>query len=175
MNNQGFQSKNKAMNILENEHRYLRYLMDEWHAIVLNFEKESYSDQQEALADFRNLRKLLIGFLDPLKNHTDKEERFFFPMLGTYIGLEQGPILSIEEEHQEIDAYIGHFLHHTLGDLEDLSIKEMKVRTRDAAEAFEVLMVHFVKEESVLFPMVDRVMKTVDVDQLTEELNTLIT
>ena len=173
MVNTNFQSKVPAMRILENEHQYLMHLMKEWHSIVLNFEKEAY-EEIEARIEFTKLRKLLIDFLEPLKNHTDKEEKFFFPLLGHYIGTEQGPIVTIEAEHEEIDAYIGHFLHHTRAGMDLLSIDDMTRIAKDAGEAFEVLMVHFVKEESVLFPMTDRVMKAVDQDKLLEQLNTLI-
>lgn len=173
MVNTNFQSKVPAMRILENEHQYLMHLMKEWHSIVLNFENEAY-EEIEARIEFTKLRKLLIDFLEPLKNHTDKEEKFFFPLLGHYIGTEQGPIVTIEAEHEEIDAYIGHFLHHTRAGMDLLSIDDMTRIAKDAGEAFEVLMVHFVKEESVLFPMTDRVMKAVDQDKLLEQLNTLI-
>lgn len=173
MVNANFQSPVPAMRILENEHQYLMHLMNEWHAIVLNFENDVY-EEKVAHEEFSRLRKLLIDFLEPLKNHTDKEEEFFFPLLGHYIGTEQGPIVTIEAEHEEIDAYIGHFLHHTRADMDKLSLDDMKHIAKDAGEAFEVLMVHFVKEESVLFPMTDRVMKAVDQDKLLEQLNTLI-
>ncbi|MDQ0158254.1 hemerythrin domain-containing protein [Alkalibacillus salilacus] len=169
------QFNNKAMQILENEHRYLQYLMEDWHQIVLRFERNDFESNAEALSEFKQLRKKLIEFLDPLKNHTDKEEQYFFPMLGMYIGKEQGPIVATEEEHQEIDGYIGHFLHHTMQLTDDITYAEMQKRVQDAAEAFEVLTVHMMKEETVLFPMVDRVMLKKDLDQLTEELKTLIT
>ncbi|MFS0613913.1 hemerythrin domain-containing protein [Bacillus subtilis] len=162
-----------AIRILENEHQYLSFLMADWHAIVLNFENNQY-EEQEARKEFKRLRQLLVEFIEPLKNHTEKEEQFFFPLLGQYIGYEQGPIMSIEEEHQEIDAYIGHFLHHTLPKMDTFSVGKMKEIVQDAGEAFEVLTVHFVKEETVLFPMAEKVMKAVDEDHLYEQLNTVI-
>ncbi|MEJ8777736.1 hemerythrin domain-containing protein [Pseudogracilibacillus sp. ICA-222130] len=168
-----FQTKDKALRILENEHRYLTYVMDEWHEIILHFEHDMY-DETTGREAFQTLRKQLIAFIDPLKNHTEKEEKYFFPLLGQYIGLEQGPILSIEEEHAEIDAYIGHFLHHTRMSLDTLSLADMKALVKDAGEAFEVLTVHFVKEESVLFPMAERVMRETDKEKLLEQVNTLI-
>ena len=64
---------------------------------------------------------------------------------------EQGPVNATEEEHDEIDAYIGHFLHHTRGDVNHFTMEEMKKVGQDAAEAFEVITVHFVKEESYSF------------------------
>jgi len=51
----------------------------------------------------------------------------------------------------------------------------MKAVAQDAAEAFEVLTVHFMKEETVLFPMAEKAMKAADQDELYKKLNTLIT
>ncbi|ETP68163.1 cation-binding protein [Planococcus glaciei] len=163
-----------GMRLLENEHRYLSFLMDEWHAIVLEFENDQIS-LEEGREKLKMLRQKLYEFVEPLKNHTDKEEEHFFPVLGTYIGFEQGPLMGIQEEHQEIDGYIGHFFHHTRGNIDLMSIDDMKTVAKDAGEAFEVLTIHFVKEETVLFPMAEKLMKAADQDALYEKMNTLIT
>ncbi|MET3574152.1 hemerythrin domain-containing protein [Bhargavaea ullalensis] len=163
-----------AIRILENEHRYLMYVAEEWHGIVLRFEREEEMDRDTAIGLLKELRRLVIEFIEPLKNHTDKEEAHFFPMLGNYIGFEQGPILGIQEEHAEIDGYIGHFLHHIRGDLGDLTMEQIRSAVGDAGEAFEVLTVHFMKEETVLFPMAERLMGANDLDALAEKLNTKI-
>ncbi|MBS4216815.1 hemerythrin domain-containing protein [Bacillus sp. FJAT-49711] len=173
MDSKTFRFKEVSMRILENEHVYLTHLMNEWHSIVLNFDNRMYT-KDEALAAIKVLRKLIKEFIDPWKNHCEKEEKFFFPLLGLYIGKEQGPIVTIEAEHAEIDGYIGHFLHHTLNGIEEMTLEDMTNVVKDAGEAYEVLMVHFVKEESVLFPMTERVMKAVDQEKLTEQLKTKI-
>jgi hemerythrin-like domain-containing protein len=163
-----------GMRLLENEHRYLSFLMAEWHAIVLEFENEDLT-LEEGRRKLKMLRQKLYEFVEPLKNHTDKEEEHFFPVLGTYIGFEQGPLMGIQEEHQEIDGYIGHFFHHTRGNIDIMSIEDMKTVAKDAGEAFEVLTIHFVKEETVLFPMAEKLMKAADQDEIYEKMNTLIT
>ncbi|QBP41080.1 hemerythrin domain-containing protein [Paenisporosarcina antarctica] len=163
-----------GMRLLENEHKYLSYLMEEWHAIVLEFEKDGMS-LEVGREKLKQLRQLLFQFVEPLKNHTDKEEEHFFPALGTYIGFEQGPLVGIQEEHQEIDGYIGHFFHHTRGNIDLFSLEDIRTVAGNAGEAFEVLTVHFVKEETVLFPMAEKLMKAVDQDELFVKLNTLIT
>ena len=162
-----------ALRVLENEHRFLASLMDGWHAIVLGFERDIYNleEGREALG---SLRRLLIDFIDPLKNHTEKEEEFLFPLLAKYVGDEQGPVLAVEEEHEEIDAYIGHFLHHTRGNIEDMTLADIKAVVKDAGEAFEVITVHFVKEESIIFPMVINILRIKEQDQLFDELYTPI-
>lgn len=165
--------KEPGMRLLENEHRYLTYLMDEWHALVLDFEKDDMT-LEEGREKLKTIRQKLYEFVEPLKNHTDKEEEHFFPVLGTYIGFEQGPLMGIQEEHQEIDGYIGHFFHHTRGNIDLMTLDDMKTIAKDAGEAYEVLTIHFVKEETVLFPMAEKLMKAIDQDELYEKMKTLI-
>lgn len=66
-----------AMRILENEHRYLSFLMEEWHAIVLWFEQEKIS-VEEGRTRVQELRKGVLDFTGPLKKHKAKEETHFF-------------------------------------------------------------------------------------------------
>ncbi|CAM3283022.1 hemerythrin domain-containing protein [Filibacter tadaridae] len=162
-----------ALCVLENEHHYLSHLMEIWHVIVLSFERDVYTVEEGSEA-LQSLRKLIVEFIEPFKNHTDKEEEFLFPLLAKYVGSEQGPVNAVEEEHEEIDAYIGHFLHHTRGDLSGLTMQEMKDVVRDAGEAFEVITVHFVKEEAILFPMVTNILRIEEQDKLYEQLYTSI-
>ncbi|EGQ26535.1 hemerythrin HHE cation binding domain protein [Sporosarcina newyorkensis 2681] len=173
MVNPGFTYSLPVLRVLENEHRFLSHLMNEWHAIVLDFEKGIYS-REKGLDALKQLRKLVIEFIDPLKNHTEKEEGYLFPMLSKYIGSEQGPIQAVQEEHEEIDAYIGHFLHHTRGDLSQFTLEMMEDVVKDAGEAFEVIMIHFVKEENVVFPMVESVLRAKEQDELFEQMYTSI-
>ena len=175
MAQEAFQFKVKALRVLENEHRYLKYLMDDWFQLVLKFEHDDVKSRLEGLMVIKDLRQKLNEFEKPLKLHQEKEERFFFPMLGAYIGLEQGPIMSIEEEHAEIDSYIAHFFHHSMHDMNEMSLESMNEMVKDVMEAYEVLMVHMVKEESVLFEMADKMLKAVDEEVLFEQVNTLIT
>lgn len=163
-----------AMRILENEHRYLSFLMEEWHAHVLWFEQETIS-LEEGRGRLQELRQGILDFMSPLQKHTAKEEEHFFPLLGSYIGFDQGPLVGIQEEHREIDGYIGHFLHHTGGELDQLSLEDIREAVQNAGEAFEVLTVHFVKEETVIFPMAEQQLHRMDKEKLSQKLNTLIT
>lgn len=161
-----------AMRLLENEHRYLAYLAEEWHPIVLRLEEEE--DLHTARVLLGTLRERLERFRIPLKKHTDKEEEHFFPVLGGYIGFEQGPLVGIQEEHREIEAYLDHFMHRTEGNPDLLSLDEIRAAARDAGEAFEVLTVNRVKEESVLFPMAEARILPKQMLGLYERMNTMI-
>ena len=173
MVNTGFTHTLPALRVLENEHFFLNSLMEQWHAIVLDFENERYT-RDEGLEALKQLRKLVVEFIEPLKTHTEKEEDFLFPMLSKYVGNDQGPVQAVQEEHDEIDAFIGHFLHHTRGDLSGFTLEMMQDVVKDAGEAFEVIMIHFVKEENVIFPMVLSVLLAKEQDELFEQLYTSI-
>ncbi|OZQ76375.1 hemerythrin domain-containing protein [Paenibacillus odorifer] len=172
--NTGLKFTMPAMRILENEHRYLSFLMEEWHALVLWFEHDQ-PVLEESRTQLHKLRKAILEFTGPLKKHTVKEETFFFPLLGSYIGFEQGPLVGIQEEHREIDGYIGHFLHYTEGNIDMLPLEDIRAAVKDTGEAFEVLTVHFVKEETVIYPMAEHQLSAKDKERLSQQLNTLIT
>lgn len=169
-----FAFKLPALRIFENEHHLLRFLMDEWHPIVLNFERGVYEEGAEALEALKLLRQKVIDFIEPFKNHTDKEEKFMFKMLIKYVGDEQGPVKAVQDEHEEIDAFIGHFLHHLRGDLTKLSLSEMISIVRDAGEAFEVITFHMIKEETIIFPMVQDILTENEKYELFEKVYTPI-
>lgn len=159
-----------ALRVLENEHQLLTYLMNKWHPLVLAIEREPFTNEVEARNLFKTLRTEIKNFIEPLKNHTDKEETYLFPALAKYVGDEQGPVQAIQAEHEEIDAYLGHFLHHSRIHEEQLTIQDMKEIAHDAQEAFEVITFHFVKEETIVFPMVESILKPKEHYELLENL-----
>ena len=165
-----FQFDIPALKVLENEHQLLTYLMNQWHPHARRLVEDSHLPESEAREIFVLLREKIIKFIDPLKNHTDKEETFLFPALVKYVGNEQGPVVAIEEEHEEIDAYIGHFLHHSREFQEDFTVAEMKSIAQDACEAYEVIMFHFIKEESIVFPMVESILQPKEHYDLLENM-----
>lgn len=168
-NHKEFNFRLPALRIIENEHHLLRYLMGQWHPLALMFERDDLSET-EARASLTELKQQIISFKEPLRAHLDKEEFFLFPQLEKYVGNEQGPVVATEEEHEEIFAFIDHFLHHAEGDLSHLSVHEMKDISQDAAELFEILTFHFVKEESVIFPMVEDILNETEKYDLFENM-----
>ncbi|HLQ72817.1 MAG TPA: hemerythrin domain-containing protein [Bacillota bacterium] len=168
-NHKEFTSRLPALRIIENEHHLLRYLMEQWHPNALLFERDDLS-VEEARSALTQLKEQIISFKEPLRAHLDKEEYFLFPQLEKYVGDEQGPVVATEEEHEEIFAFIDHFLHHAADDLEQLTVHEMKDISQDAAELFEILTFHFVKEESVIFPMVQDILTNSEQYDLFENM-----
>jgi len=172
-NHTQFTSTLPALRIIENEHHLLMYVMNEWHAIVLGFERDQYLEQGALLA-LQTLREKIVDFKMTYKKHAEKEEKYLFAMLTKYVGNEQGPVKAIEEEHEEIDTYIDHFLHHTDGELSKLTLEQMKQLSQDAGEVYEVITFHFVKEESVIFPMVEDILKANEQYELFENMYSTI-
>src|SRR5690625_2791038 len=169
-NNIRLKSSLSALRIIENEHYLLTYLMEEWHPIVLAFEEGKFTKTEEALIAFQTLRQKLVEFKEVLSKHTLKEEKYLFPILAKYVGNEQGPVKATEDEHGDINMYIEHFLFHTEGDLNMLTMEQMDQLAQDAGEVYEVLTFHFVKEESVIFPMVKDILSNNEQYHLFENL-----
>ncbi len=169
-NNSRLTSSLPALRIIENEHYLLTHLMNEWHPIVLAFEQDQFTQQGEGLVAIQSLRQKLVEFSEVLSKHTLKEEKYLFPKLAKYIGNEQGPVKATEDEHGDITMYIEHFLHHTEGDLSMLTLEQMGQLAQDAGEIYEVLTFHFVKEESVIFPMVEDILSNNEQYDLFENL-----
>jgi len=158
-----------ALRIIENEHHLLRYLMEKWHPIVLEFEHNAYTLEQGHIA-LSQLRTQILDFLQPLQKHIEKEEAFLIPLLSQYVGSEQGPVLAIEDEHEEISAYIDHFLHRSQKNIKTMTMQQMRDVVRDAGEVFEVITFHLIKEESIIFPMVEDILSPKEQYTLFENL-----
>src|SRR5699024_7222111 len=93
-----------------------------------------------------------------------------FKMLIKYVGDEKGPVKALKDEHQDIYAYFGHFLHHLRGDTSNLSLAEMKTIVKDAGADFEVITYHLVEEESTIFPMVKDILTEKEQYELFENI-----
>jgi hemerythrin-like domain-containing protein len=91
--------------------------------------------------------------LDP---HSEREEGVLFPMMGVYIGTTTGPIAVMEYEHDQAKTNIRAFLEKA--ESSQVSIDEKKKLTELIQNAYFILTEHFSKEESVLFPMAERML-----------------
>lgn len=159
-----------ALRVLENEHQLLTYLMGKWQPLVLRIEREHFRTEGEARMLFRTIRREVNQFLKPLKLHTDKEKAYLYPALAKYVGNEQGPVQAIQEEHAEIEAYFDHFLHFANVEEKELTIPKMQEIVQDAQEAFEVVTFHLIKEETIIFPMVESILNDKEQYDLLEKM-----
>ncbi|GGB08403.1 hemerythrin domain-containing protein [Macrococcus hajekii] len=164
-----FNTKMKALRILENEHLLIRHLMQEWFTEL--YAASQMDAEMPLRLQMKKIKDLMVDFMPVLDKHQQKEEKFFFPILGAYVGTNQGPVVTIEAEHDEMNQYFTHFMTHPSV---DMSVEQMKLILKDLNEGYEILMVHMYKEESVLFPMAEKVFKIKDEDILLEAVNTKI-
>lgn len=70
--------KEPGMRLLENEHAYLTFLMNEWHALVLSFEDEGLS-LEAGRENMKILRQNFLSLLSLLKIIRTKKKNSFFP------------------------------------------------------------------------------------------------
>lgn len=78
LENEKLRFSKPAMRILENEHRYLTYLMDEWHAIVLWFEQHRILDLEEGRKQLEKLRMQILDFRVPSRNIPKRKKNTSF-------------------------------------------------------------------------------------------------
>ncbi|KKK33381.1 hypothetical protein WN59_11545 [Salinicoccus sediminis] len=161
---QTFNFKMKALRVLENEHRLIMHEITGWFDRMRELEENGQADgpELEALMDKVALSKEIIN------RHQLKEDRYFFEMLGHYIGMDQGPIMAIQAEHSEIEQYFTNaFVMHGEG-------RALTEFSPYLQEAYEILYMHMYKEENVLFPMAEKQFRTIDEEKLLEQLNSNI-
>ncbi|CAM4173329.1 hemerythrin domain-containing protein [Abyssicoccus albus] len=161
---QQFAFKMKALRILENEHRLIMSMMTKWFDTM----RELENTLEDTTVEVNQLMEEIADFKAILNRHQVKEDKYFYTMLGNYIGLEQGPIMPIKEEHVEVEQYFTNaFVIHEEG-------KSFKDIIPYLQEAYEILFMHMYKEENVLFPMGEKQFKTVDEEVLLEQINSNI-
>lgn len=136
----------KAMTDLQNDHDAILMALDVFSKILDSLQKENNPDPDELL-DFLDF---LMEFAD--KCHHGKEEGILFPaMIAAGVPDRGGPIGVMMAEHIQGRGYI-----HDMS--EALEVPEDYKKFDIAGRAYIALLrEHIQKENSVLFPMADRV------------------
>lgn len=111
------------------------------HLFALAEAKASEQRWDEAVAAFR-------AFGRELANHLDCEESALFPAFESATGMRSGPTLVMRQEHERMRAILGQI---------ELALQSHDAeRIDDYASTLLILMQqHNLKEESVLYPMLD--------------------
>lgn len=151
---------------LKDEHPPLLKKLDELLGLCLKVE-----NGEKASESFAMLRPSVIEFFDELAPHSEREEGVLFEMMAAYIGREAGPIAVMEYEHDRAKALIGTFLKNTENGLEGYTEEKMKQDVALVKEANYTLVDHFSKEENVLFPMAERMLKDEEKQELLERIS----
>jgi hemerythrin-like domain-containing protein len=148
----------KAMTDLMNDHDAILSALDVFSKILDKIQKENTADPDE-----------LLDFLDFLKEFADKchhgkEEGILFPaMIASGVPDRGGPIGVMMSEHIQGRGYI-----HDM--LEALEEPEDYPRFEKAGRAYiELLRLHIQKENTILFPMADRVISAPQLESMAAE------
>jgi len=145
----------KAMTDLMNDHEAILTALDIFSKILDKIQKENNADPDELL-DFIDFLK---EFAD--KCHHGKEEGILFPaMIAAGVPDRGGPIGVMMSEHIQGRGYI-HDMVEALEEPEDYPSFEKAGRAY-----IELLRMHIQKENSVLFPMADRVIAPLQLESM---------
>lgn len=144
-----------ALRQLFDEHPLLREQMQQ---IVEKAKRLPDVAEEERHTELQELRALENKFRQELDIHSEKEEGGLFPILGRHIGTGQGPIAVMEYEHTEAKRNLALFEQQAAETGEAVGREQVQAVTAPLLTAIHILLEHFMKEESVLFPMAERVL-----------------
>lgn len=104
-------------------------------------------------ANFAEAKKNFVAFKHGLEKHIAWEKDFLFPLFQNKTGIIEGPILVLEEEHRQILRMLQQI---------NLRIQRNDISSnRSEHDLIVILGHHTVKEENVLYPVLDHLL-TVD-------------
>lgn len=150
---------------LKNEHGPLLDKLGQLLRISLKIEEGEAMDE-----NFSKLRPAVEDFLADLEPHSEREEGVLFEMMAGYIGREMGPIAMMEYEHEQAKNFIGTYLDNTKNGIEGYTNEQMVQNAALIKNANYVLVSHFSKEESILFPMAENLLTEEEKKELAAKI-----
>jgi hemerythrin-like domain-containing protein len=114
-------------------------------------EEYGWAESRVVCGDWPNAKQAFGGFTRHLEHHLEQEEQVLFPALERATGSTMGPTAVMRSEHEHMRALV-----RTMAaaiDARDATV------FFDYADSLRMLMhQHNLKEESVLYPMAERVL-----------------
>ncbi|MDG5789187.1 hemerythrin domain-containing protein [Evansella sp. AB-P1] len=158
----------KAIQHLLDEHPLLKNKMKDFYYIASHLAyKPTRADRRKLLDDLYNEVQV---FYELMKKHAFKEEDYLFQLLTRYIGAENGPISSMEQEHlvvkENITLFIEKYTNVNINNPDE--IREM---THYISIIFHTLTDHLLKEEEILFPLAEQLLSEKEKQQLEDVVN----
>lgn len=155
---------------LINEHPSLLAKMAEFNEMVQAFESDdSNTDWNQAIDQLHEKITLFISELEP---HSNREEEVLFEMMVKYMGREGGPIAVMEYEHATAKLNLKEFIDKVAA----IKAEQSSVSKEMALELFGHIKIvyltlteHFMKEESILFPMAEQMLSAEEKQELTDQ------
>ncbi|WP_257008177.1 hemerythrin domain-containing protein [Bacillus sp. FJAT-45350] len=157
-----------ALMQLKNEHPPLTKQMESIYALTQSIEQEEITLNSKAL---EQLYKQVKSFVTELEPHAEREEGVLFEMVAAYIGRTNGPIAVMEYEHDEAKKLLKTFLDDCEKNLETVEPTDIKRIASYTSKACEILTQHFMKEESVLFPLANKLLTSEEKEVLEIKIN----
>ena len=150
---------------LKHEHGQLREQMDSFarEAAEIGMSYE-IADWSPALSGLKEMVEAFIRELDP---HSEREEEYLFPLMAKYIGRETGPIAVMEFEHEQAKQNLKMFRESVEQVKEPVNTARAKEIASYTLQAHAVLTDHFMKEETVLFPMAENILNAEEKEELS--------
>lgn len=141
----------EALKKLHGEHGPLRIEMKKLDDLAKRVGDNDY------VKELKSLRERVAKFDVDLESHSAVEEDYLFELLGQHIGRNVGPIAVMEEEHNEARLHIKAFLDKVGAMIDErVNMNAAVEMAGHIEEMVRILLDHFAKEESVLFPMAER-------------------
>jgi hemerythrin-like domain-containing protein len=160
-----------SLQTIKNEHGPLNSQMENLYEISINIGNDSSINNcsQQLL----NLKAKVITFFDSLELHSEREEKFLFPMMARYIGHETGPLAVMEYEHEKAKSYIKAFFEKSSNMNSENNGEKAKKIAMLIVEACLLLKCHFEKEEKVLFPLAEQMLSNEEKNELLKKIITI--
>lgn len=162
---QEFEGRRKlcpALEKLKDEHLSLAEQMNELVHLANNL--KSTAEPTKRKKGLTELHELASSFRAELEKHSRREEEDLYPLMANYIEREMGPLAAMEEEHDRIHKSLMSFMR--IVEKEKSAPGEVEAVHTHLPKSVEILMEHFYKEESVLFPMAEYVLSDAEKEQL---------
>ncbi|EFM12200.1 iron-sulfur cluster repair di-iron protein [Paenibacillus curdlanolyticus YK9] len=158
---------------LMQEHIPLREQMEQFYAIAQQI------GATDGIADWTAslfvLKEMVRAFVRELEPHSAKEEDILFPMVARFVGYETGPVAVMEFEHEQAKLHLQQYLEAVSALVLGTTVSATAAAdiAADLIEAYHILTGHFMKEETVLFPMAQRLFTPIEMEELAAKFNAL--
>ncbi len=139
--------------------------------LISDYFKEDHDRLDDLFEKFREIRErtpdkageFFKSFRIGLEQHIQWEEQILFPVFEQKTGMAgQGPTVVMRIEHQEIRRLLSEI---------DFEIRSQKEETKRYAQAlFDILKEHNMKEEEILYPMIDEVISNMERREILEKV-----
>jgi hypothetical protein len=121
-------------------------------------------------AKWVDLRKKVDMFAAELDHHSKREDDVLFPMLAKYLSRENGPLALMEQEHAEGEKCLRQFFAAADAIASPVSGEQARPVAALALQACSIYGCHFMKEQSFLFPIADRMLSAEEKELLAQKI-----